>query len=351
MLRRHLIAISLVLVGEIAFAQDRAIIHRIVEVEGDVQIQRAGWSGVSRVGFGTPVGNGDRFRMAPGSRAKIVCSDSAVMELPMRRVSPQPCRQKADVALWWKGSPINGTRKPVNALIVLVVAPRATAVLSPEPIIRWQAVEGAAQYRVSVADWTSPIIAKTETRYPESAPPLNPETGYRAVVTIVAPQSLAGISSADDQTPGLGFTVLKPDEAKRIRMSELGIQRLDISETAKKLLVSDLYANAGLKSEALAVLEDLFSKSSNSAVALMLGKLYDQVSLPQLAETWYRKAFQLAVNEDRIEPQAQSLEGIAFIIRDLRGRKAADQFVSQAIDKYRALGSQNDEKRLRDEFP
>src|SRR6185503_10578357 len=78
-----------------------------------------------------------------------------------------------------------------STVIPWVIAPRASLVSTPTPLIRWHALPGVKSYEITVrgegVDWTTNDSAggnesELELRYPAAAPPLQRGIYYRVIV-------------------------------------------------------------------------------------------------------------------------------------------------------------------------
>jgi tetratricopeptide (TPR) repeat protein len=136
---------------------------------------------------------------------------------------------------------------------------------------------------------------------------------------------------------------MKEEDAQRVRENENKILQLAVSKAAKTLLNGTMYASSGLRAEALPMLENLFGESASSELALIIADLYDGAGVRELAVDWYSRARDLAHAEGGLESEARALEGLS---QNLRDRARARSSLREAIEKYRALGSLTDVKRL-----
>ena len=136
-----------------------------------------------------------------------------------------------------------------------MLSPRKTRILSSHPLLRWSAVPGAGVYKVSVRGpnltWSADVTGTSEIAYPDGAPALQPGVTYKLSVA-------AGNRSSDEESAaGLGFTLLKPDEAQAVKDGEARIRALGLSDAATRLLLANLYAGQGLTAEATNQLENV----------------------------------------------------------------------------------------------
>jgi predicted small lipoprotein YifL len=309
----------------------------IVAVQGDASIKRAGWESYAPARFGVPLRKGDLLRLAASARAVVACADLKLSELPAG-VSGFPCKTGPEQsALVYAGRLAVPTRgEPGEGEYPVVVSPRKTRLLDPHPMLRWTAVPGVTQYRISMqgTDWTAAIDGRTETVYPADAPPLVPGTAYRLVVT-------AGErSSTEEGGAGLGFTMLEADEAEAVHAAEAKIRALGLSDAATRLLTANLYANHSLYAEAIELLGPLAS-SGEPAVPRLVGDLYLSIGLNRQTEESYLQALKLSEDASDVEGQAAAHATLGIVYESLGSREEAIRHWRGAIAGYEQLGDQS----------
>ncbi|HZI58495.1 MAG TPA: hypothetical protein VFF39_17065, partial [Verrucomicrobiae bacterium] len=115
-----------------AFAMDNTedrSMHLVVSVEGRVTVKHKGWASYAPVVFGTDLRPGDLLKIDENSRARIVCSDLTLHDIPAG-VTGVPCNSSRPVLQRPGGSIINTTRSwPTNAAFPQVLSPRKTKLL------------------------------------------------------------------------------------------------------------------------------------------------------------------------------------------------------------------------------
>ena len=315
----------------------------LVAVQGDVLLKREGWSEYARAVFGSPVRNGDLFKLDDGSQAKVACSDLTLVSMTPG-VSGAPCKVERPV-LMYKGSQVSATRAVPSSDYPTTVTPRKTKLLNSRPVLRWTEVPGTAAYKVAVRgpnlEWTAET-PKTELVYPDDAPALSPGVTYKLSVD-------AGDRNSDQEgTPGLGFMVLGADEAQGVRDAESRIRALGLEDAPTRLLIASLYANQDLAAEAVQQLEELPEGEKGPAVQRLLGDLYLKTGLNFLAEEHYLKALEASKQADDLEGQAAS-HWVLGQLYELTGSSVdAVKHMQEAVVIYEKLGDSATVKQIKE---
>jgi len=301
MKRRFFKRALLVLLGSFlnvaAIAQtDDSGLHLAVFVQGPVGLKRPGWSSYAPVVFGTYLRLGDLVRRDESSQAKVVCSDLTLRDVPAGIVGV-PCVAARPLLRRPEASLINPTRGWEGyGSFPLVLSPRKTKVLTPHPVLQWTPVEGIADYRITVRGpdlvWSRAVGSVTKFLYPDGAPDLKPGVDYKLIV------EADGRTSDAEAGPGLGFSILPPDEAKAVAREEERIVALGLPAGPTQFLIAHLYAAYGLNAEAIERLEDTSQGFQAPAVARLLGDLYLAVGLTRRAETSYLNSLKLSKDDD-----------------------------------------------------
>ena len=308
----------------------------IVTVRGDATIKRAGWQNYAPAFFGAPLRKGDLLRLAVSARAVVACADLKLSELPAG-VSGFPCKTGPEQsALVYAGRLAAPTRgEPGVGEYPVVVSPRKTRLLDPHPALRWTAVPGVTQYRVSLqgVDWSTTIDGSTETVYPPDAPALVPGTVYRLIV------EAGERSPTEEPGVGLGFELLGAGEVEAVRAAEAKIRALGLSDAATRLLTANLYAVHGLYAEAITLLDPL-AGSGEPAVPRLVGDLYLSIGLNRQAEESYLQALTLSQGVNDAEGQATAHATLGAIYESLGSGEEAVRHWQDAIAGYEQIGDQ-----------
>lgn len=319
-------------------------IHLIVAVQGQLGVKRESWSKYVPARFGTTLQHGDLLRLEGSSQATVACADVTIVAVP-RGIGGIPCKV-AQPLLVYAGSLVNPTRGNTSGEFPMVVLPRQTKLLNARPMLRWTPVTGATTYTVSVrgpnVQWSMDVSTKTAVVYPDSAPALTAGAAYK--VTVVA----AGRSSDEESGPGLGFTLLKPDEAQMVREAERKLRALGLADTPTQFLVAYLYLAHGLNAGAIELLEELSSVLQEPAAVRLLGETYVKIGLSRLAEDRYLRALKLSQGVQDVEGEALAQNALGLIYAEALGNKGeAGQRLQKAMALYQRLGDAKMVRQLR----
>ncbi len=248
--------------------------------------------------------------------------------------------------------------------IPFLIVPRATVVLTNQPVIQWHPVQGANTYRIVVrgedlsrSERVS-AIANPQLIYSPDAPALSPGVPY--TVEIIA--SLDGgktVSSAEEGVPNTSFTVMTPEEADEIQAVVEAIRAEVGNIVVAHLAVAHLYAQNSLHAEALLTLADVtgdFIESGCASISQadetpvvyqMLGDLYMETGVELYATVAYSCALDLAAQSGDQESQALASAALARLVLD-EGLRT--EYVASAIQLWHQLGAQVHIDALQAEF-
>jgi len=320
-----------------AESADEGSMHLAVSVEGQVVVKRKGWTSYAPVVFGTYLQPGDLLRIEENSRARIVCSDLTLHDVPAG-MTGVPCEKSRPLLKRPGGSIIHTPRSsPPTGSFPQVLSPRRTKLLSATPMLHWTPVAGVAGYRVIVRGggftWGEYIQSlTTEIAYPDSAPRLKPGIDYKLIVET---------SNRSSYEPGfdLGFSILDPKDSQRALQEEKQIEKLGLPDGPTQFLIAHLYASYGLRAEAIEKLESVSEKFKAAAVASLLGDLYASTGLIRQSEVSYLNAVELAQNEnDEIGSMLAHLALARIYQQELGNTKAAIAHFDSALALANMLG-------------
>jgi len=300
--------------------------------------------------------------LKPAGSAMVICGDSKVHKLNPG-VQGCPCRNPCTpetCGILYGGSTLGATRGPDTdtGLFPVIISPRRTKLRNLRPTIRWTPIVGAKEktpYTVTLfgdgmkAIWTRNVVSQTTLAYPDKEPSLLPGQVYKVVVTS------DGLSSQQDNLPGLGFTTLTPDQERKLAYEESKNKQKGLPETQTRFLIAGLYAARELYGEAIEQLEDLYSTMKEPAVAAMLGDLYAVTGLNREAEKNYLEALTLTSADD-LEGLGLIQKNLAQVYENLGLFDRAIMRLAQARHAYQQLGNKamvkallKDELRLKKE--
>ena len=282
----------------------------------------------------------DLLRIEGASRAKVVCSDLTLHDVPSG-IGGVPCPSSPSLLRWVDGSVINPTRGgPSDGSFPIVLSPRKTKLLSPYPLLRWTPVSGAIAYAVIVRGtnfyWSSQVSAdKSEMVYPEFARKLTASTDYNYKLIV---QTNSG-SSDKEPGKGWGFTLLGPSESTTVGKEQRNIETFGLPEGPTKFVIAYLYATHDLNAEAIQWLESVSHTFKTAAVARLLGDLYLKVGLTRQAEASYLNSLDFCKNENDAEGEMLAHSALARIYEQAFGnRDAASQHYNAALAIAEKIG-------------
>lgn len=308
----------------------------IISADGEVQLKRNGWTGFHPTSFGAVLHHGDQLQAAADAKIVVLCENLTTWTVPggLRSGLSNGCPQVSEPALVSGEGLIANTRGGTDPLIPYIISPRATKILDPMPVLRWNAVPGAKTYtvRISETNWLEQVEA-TELQYP-GTPALQPARVYLLVV-----ESENGKSSKDEGLPGLGFSLLAEEEASRIREDVTRIRALNLSEDATAFALAQLYAGHQLYAEAIELLEESTATNDQATnVHRALGQLYQQVGLLMQAEYHYRLAVGIAEEVGDVESAAEAQAKLGEVYLALGNTSEASRWLAEAQAGYESLG-------------
>lgn len=309
----------------------------IIEVEGEVLLKRKGWSDYQSTTVGAELYPGDLLQPAPRARVLVQCANGkTIWHVPDGMVSgvANGCPPQTIPVSRARGD-IIPPRDRINPLIPYIISPRHTLLLNPLPTLNWNAVPGASRYNVSLlADedviWQTDL-SETFVVY-SGKPPLESGVDYLLMI-----EADTGASSQEEDLPDLGFGLLGENEAQRVSEGVEQLVNLDLAQEAKSLALVHLYKGYDLKAEAIATLEALVNKGSQTAAVFRtLGDFYLEIGLNLLAESRYLRAIELAAAD--VEGQALVAASLVKVYEAIANRQEAIHWLTQARNRYQILG-------------
>jgi len=322
-----------------------ANLARIISIDGEVQLQRDGWRSFQRALPGTALYGRDFLQPARGSRVLVICPYSrAQWSVPSGTISavnngcpntPHRVRPQFGVGDLTGGS---------NPMIPYVMTPRDGWVLNSHPTLRWNPVDEAERYIVTLVAQNEPLWQiETELSsipYPDGEPELVPDRRYSLRV-----ETNTGVSSMNEEQP-LSFSLLVGDEADAAQVEIDLINRLNVSEQVRTLiLVEEIYPKYQLTAAAIHDLEALVSSGVETAqVHRLLGDLYLKSGLRLLAENHYGAAIDIATQGNEVEERVLAQLGLGTLYRQVGEAEQAAQQLRYAQEG----ASELEDERLMD---
>jgi hypothetical protein len=311
----------------------------LIEVRGRVEYKRTSWSKYQPAQNGTELYPGDLLRLTRGAVARVRCASGRRWRVPdagesgLNNGCPPVLRQGRGLT--------DLTRGGQDLTIPFIISPRSTRLLTDKPLLRWNAVSGAKRYSVSVLDlrvgkgevWKTEVSG-TEVLY--AGQPLEPGVDYLLVVK--TDNGWSSEEETEQGTVGLGFRLLDPAAAQRVR-TEFEQIKQELTGESAELAIAHLYIASDLRAEAIEQLEALATKGSQTAASYrILGALYRQVGLNRLSEDRYIKAAQMAKKTGDLETQAIAQAGLGELYAARRNWDEAIRWGTAAKAGYEQLG-------------
>ncbi|MBE9160625.1 tetratricopeptide repeat protein [Nodosilinea sp. LEGE 06152] len=311
---------------------------RIMTISGTVELRREAWSEFRRANPGTALYGSDWLKPSRGSRILVICPSGSRWLVPAGTESAvhNGCPGTPRVIKPQFG--VGDLRGGSDPATPYVISPRLDTVLSPTPTLRWNPVEGAETYRVSLQTRRGPLweieTDQTTIPYPEDQPPLSPGTLYTLVV-----ETDTGAISTDD-LPVLRFNLLTGDRAEAAQTDIAAVEALDLPDMVKALiLVEDIYPRYDLTGAAIDVLEEMVAGGCETAkVRRLLGDFYLKSGLRLLAEQNYETALALALATDNLEEQVLAQYGLGTLYARVEEPEKAVEYLEAAQAGALALG-------------
>lgn len=312
-------------------------------IVGKVELRRSGWPKFQLISAPRMLAANDWVRSSQDS-GRILCSDIRLRPIPKEGALVQSvCPQSAPPKIKYRSSQVGPTRGGTNPLLPFLISPRRTAILEEKPLFRWNAVPNATWYTVHLRGPTGVIwqaeTHQTEIRYPDQ-PPLQPGIGYALII-----QSSTGTSSTDEGIPGLGFRLLDRTQAQTIQAMTTEIAQQEMNEEAKAIALAHLYNGEELTSNAIQTLEVALAKGKRTpAIYQLLGDLYLQVRLNQLARDQYLQALNLVSKSSDPDVLANLQIKLSGVYLQLKQRQAAMVALKAARMNYMLLEGKQGER-------
>jgi len=323
--------------GSAVLIAQKATAQVVVAVTGTVEWKPQGGTRFNPVSRDMTLRQGSLLRLSRGANVTISCPDGRSRPWTtqgtsgLNQICP-PARTRSGTVI----TPRNGARD-----IPYAILPRATAILSNQPLLRWNAATGANRFTLTVRgrglNWTTQVNKTEVCRgqicefvYPGESP-LQPGTSYRLVIA-----ADNGRSSAEETTGGLGFRLLDATQTAEVNPIIERINAQNLPGVSKALTLANLYTSYNLISESIQTLEAVPQPEKTVEVYRQLGDLYRQIGLPLEAEVQYREAIAQATNNPLELAAAQA--GLGEVSYALDRREEAVRFLQAAKIGYEQLG-------------
>ena len=306
-----------------AFAFFRFALLYSVE-NGSVELRRSGWSEATRIYPFTFLYDDDRLTVSTGANVVLFCSTGSFRN--WTRTSEANVGSTCfDLPRWERPSfGVSEVWSAADPTVPYVISPWSGQVLTSQPELRWNAVEGAEQYTVTLRrrvgeDWADVWTVTTDETaicYPEGQPELAVGEEYALSVSV----DDGPIVQMQDTAV---FSLMGGEEAQAARAAISSIEELDIDQTAKTLLLAEkAYSQFKLFSQGINELTQLVNSGEETAqVHRLLGDYYIRVGLQLPAEESYAKAIELAEANENLQENILAAWGLGTVYGRV-GRKA-----------------------------
>lgn len=306
-------------------------------VQGNVSIKREGRNSYQRVYVGALVNASDRLRLDSKASVKVLCDNLRTWNISSQGEIPvsQGCTSTSKPVLIRPGSRLAPTRAGNDPTIPYLISPRDSAILTRQPILRWNPVKGATSYQVRVSgpgiDWQTEVKQSQVVYGGDSLKP-----GFRYWVTVTANN---GVSNQQEEGRFRGFTVLSDADQKRVNGEVTQLQQQPLENELKALTLAHLYRGNKLYADGIDLLETQIKKGSqNAAIFELLGSIYQDVGLNQLAQERYLTGLKLATTQKNLEAQAIMQASLGEVNVMLDKLQDAVRWYQTALASYRQLG-------------
>ncbi|GEM_PF-536621 len=327
------------------------------------------------VHIGQTLDEGDLIFLEPNSQVTIQCKrkEPGIEVRSNRNSKTEPITKICGKSNPYLGDPTEIRRGGNEPLIPYIVSPRYTWLLTKKPTLKWNAVEGATRYTITLyreglredikvwqksVESQEPVEGVEEFSYPSGEKQLEAGADYRLVV-----EANNGRSSEEENidpddydvesrdVSGLKFRLLGEADVQSIQKDfEEIMQKEGLSEEDKKIELAFHYTANNLYAEAIEILNSLVNNSSRkSYVYRNLGDFYAQSGLNLLAKKSYLKAIEKAQETQDVLEQALALQDLGELYMKMHEpsddisllEQARAQF-EEALAKYQKLNRQPD---------
>jgi hypothetical protein len=306
--------------------------------KGTVWLQKDGQSGFQPVSAGAELSPHDILKTSEDAVVTLKCRNGTEQtvakgtEIPVLRICTSPSLKPRRLV----------NRSGLDPDIPYIISPLDTHILTDKPTLRWNLATGAKKFTVTVQneelEWTVEVSREQvcqgnvcELVYPSDKPPLQPGVSYTLLV-----KADANHSSAEDAPQK--FTRLDAQKAEEVEIITKQIEEEDLPATAKKIKLSDYYADYKLIAEAIEILEELSKQEKSIPVYLRIGILYSSIGLVRKAEVAYNEAMELPQLAENTPEIAAVKVGLGEVKFALKKKQEAVGLLEKAKTDYEKLG-------------
>ena len=306
-------------------------LNQLVVLQGAVELRYRGAGDFYPAVDGTLARRGDEIRVSNSADAYVVCGTKDVWrDIPREQaVDIAAGCPRGECVLCLEHDDAHVPRAGLDPQIPYIITPRSTRLLTQTPLLRWNQVEGATEYTVTIEggdlDWQV-TTNDTQIQYAGSPPLVAGETYWLSVATD------NGRASNEEGTTLLSFRVVDTTDAAQIQVELDAISSLALSPSATALSQSIVYTQHYLRAEAITLLE---SSEPRPTTQRLLGDLYRQIGLVREAHAAYLAGLEL---ESDPRTQATLYEGLGETYAVLGLDDSAENAYQQAQRLYEISG-------------
>lgn len=212
-----------------------------------------------------------------------------------------------------------------------IISPPRGSLLNNQPMLSWSEISGATSYIVSLFRsgenlWELQNVTSREIPYPQGELPLEADYDYELVV------------EAGEESGKATFRLLPPAEAEKVQAEAQSIRNLQLNPDETVLKIAEIYQKNKLFTEAIEILKQAIENGSQSVkIYQMIGDLYQEAKLPNLAAPPYQKALNLATTLNDINAQAEARIGLARVNIALNNFPTSVDLLKTALANYETL--------------
>ncbi|NER27576.1 MAG: tetratricopeptide repeat protein [Symploca sp. SIO1C4] len=319
-----------------------------VNPQGLVKLKRSNWRRYQPAFIGAALAGKDQLLVAQEAFARVLCQNLSVWTPQAGReyTVSQGCGSTGNPQLQQQDDETVVERATNNPKIPYILEPRNTALFNQKPKLRWNQVEGASSYTVTVrgpgVHWSQETTV-SEVVY-SGEKPLQPMLRYWLIVT--TNQNQSSLSEEPE-----GFFVLSQDQAQEVLAAKEEVKEKQLDPQSEVLALAHLFHSRSLNTEAIDLLEkEVSGGSSSPAVYQLLGEVYKQIGLNRLARERYLKGLELAQALEDVETIAQVQGGLALTNAIIGNGEEAQNWLGQAKEVYEQLGDQEKASQLEEDI-
>lgn len=320
---------------------------RLYSVQGEqIFLKRAVWSDFYTTAPPTMLHGDDLLKVSPGTVVTLLCPDRTVSNSVRAGVSnvdeacpgtPRQLKPTFGISDTWSGQ---------DPSLPYIITPWSGQVLTRTPVLRWNPVPGARQYRVTLQrntfdgwqpEWTvltdQPVLA-----YPVNKAPLIPGEEYALQVTA----GWRAVASSEEWSPPVVFSAMGGQESEDAAADIAAVEAMNVPQEFKTLiLVQEIYPTYKLFAQGINDLLSLIDAGEESALAYrLLGDYAVRSGLATVAEDSYVQAVTLADEANQLEERVRAQWGLGVVYNRTGNVNQAQEILNLAYQGAAKLGSQ-----------